>query len=237
MLIVEDLQVRYGDALALRSVSIEVRDHKVTSILGANGAGKSTLLKAISGHVKSSAGSILLDGVNIAGLPRYEIAELGIATVPEGRRVFANLSVEDNLLVGGSARRARKGSKTRLDEIYDMFPRLRERRTQLSGTLSGGEQQMLAIGRAMMLRPSIILLDEPSLGLAPIVTGLVFDKIKEIAESGTTMLLVEQNAALALDSADFGYVLDQGEVVYSGDPDHLRTSKAVRDAYLGAGIE
>jgi len=235
MLLIENLDVYYGDAIGLKNVSIEVKDHAVTSILGANGAGKSTLLKAISGHQRARSGRILLDGEDLTQLPRYQIAERGVATVPEGRRVFYNLTVEDNLLVGATARRARSGRAERLESIYEMFPRLRERRGQLAGTLSGGEQQMLAIGRAMMLDPEIILLDEPSLGLAPLVTELVFEKIREIAASGTTMLLVEQNAGLALDTADVGYVLEQGEVVLSGGPEELRSSKAVQDAYLGVG--
>lgn len=233
MLTVENLQAAYGDAIALHDVSLSVKEGEVTGILGSNGAGKSTLLKVIAGHLKASGGSVLLDGESIGGKSPFEIAERGIALVPEGRRVFASLTVEDNLLVGGSSKRAKAARTRNLAEVYELFPRLAERRTQAAGTLSGGEQQMVAIGRALMLKPRIILLDEPSLGLAPLVTELVFETIREIGESGTTMLLVEQNASLALSTADRGYVLEHGRVVFSGDQETLRTSPAVRDAYLG----
>lgn len=233
MLAVENLQAAYGDAIALHDVSLSVKEGEVTGILGSNGAGKSTLLKVIAGHLKASGGSVLLDGESIGGKSPFEIAERGIALVPEGRRVFASLTVEDNLLVGGSSRRAKTTRSRNLAEVYELFPRLAERRTQSAGTLSGGEQQMVAIGRALMLKPRIILLDEPSLGLAPLVTELVFETIREIGQSGTTMLLVEQNASLALSTADRGYVLEHGHVVFAGDQETLRTSPAVRDAYLG----
>jgi branched-chain amino acid transport system ATP-binding protein len=233
MLTVEHLQAAYGDAIALHDVSLSVKEGEVTGILGSNGAGKSTLLKVIAGHLKASGGSVLLDGESIGGKSPFEIAERGIALVPEGRRVFASLTVEDNLLVGGSSKRAKATRSRNLAEVYELFPRLAERRTQAAGTLSGGEQQMVAIGRALMLKPRIILLDEPSLGLAPLVTELVFETIREIGRSGTTMLLVEQNASLALSTADSGYVLEHGRVVFSGDQETLRTSPAVRDAYLG----
>ena len=235
MLTIENLQASYGDAIALHDLSLMVAEGEITGILGSNGAGKSTLLKVIAGHLKPSAGKVLLDGEPITGIPPYEIAERGIALVPEGRRVFASLTVEDNLLVGGSSKRAKPSRRCVLAEVYDLFPRLAERRVQLAGTLSGGEQQMLAIGRALMLKPRIVLLDEPSLGLAPLVADRVFDTIRAIGETGVTMLLVEQNASLALSTAARGYVLEHGHVVFSGDQETLRTSPAVRDAYLGVG--
>jgi branched-chain amino acid transport system ATP-binding protein len=235
MLKIENLHASYGDAMALHDVSMTVVEAEITGILGSNGAGKSTLLKIIAGHLKPRAGVVLLDGEPIGGMPPYEIAERGIALVPEGRRVFASLTVEDNLLVGGSSKRAKPSRRRLLAETYDLFPRLAERRAQLAGTLSGGEQQMLAIGRALMLKPRIVLLDEPSLGLAPLVADRVFDAIRAIGETGVTMLLVEQNASLALSTAARGYVLEHGQVVISGDQETLRTSPAVRDAYLGVG--
>lgn len=234
MLTIENLEVSYGDAPALRDVSLVVPEGQITGILGANGAGKSTLLKAVAGHLRPRGGTILLDGERIDRLAPYEIADRGVALVPEGRRVFPTLSVHDNLAVGGSAKRAAASRSRKLSEVYDLFPRLAERRRQDAGTLSGGEQQMLAIGRALMLEPRLVLLDEPSLGLAPLVTDLVFHTIREIGSTGVTMLLVEQNASLALSTASRGYVFEQGQVVFSGDQDSLRGSKAVRDAYLGA---
>lgn len=233
MLTIENLQAKYGDAIALHDVSLSIAEGEITGILGSNGAGKSTLLKVIAGHLKPSGGAVRLDGELINGISPYRISDLGIALVPEGRRVFANLTVEDNLLVGGSSRRARSSRRKALDEVFDLFPRLAERRSQAAGTLSGGEQQMLAIGRALMLRPRIILLDEPSLGLAPIVTELVFETIRVIGKTGVTMLLVEQNASLALSTADRGYVFEHGHVVFSGDQETLKSSPAVRAAYLG----
>ncbi|PJJ61495.1 ABC transporter ATP-binding protein [Compostimonas suwonensis] len=237
MLVVDGLEVRYGDARAIRDVSIEVPDHAITSILGSNGAGKSTLLRAIAGHLSSSGGRIVFDGEDITGLPPYLIAERGIAVVPEGRRMFSHLTVEENLLVGASARRSQSGKRKRLGEMYDLFPRLSERKQQQAGTLSGGEQQMVAIARAMMLNPKLVLFDEPSLGLAPIVTDLVFETISTLGQEGLTMLLVEQNASLALATASRGYVLEQGRVVVEGDAATLQASPAVREAYLGMGIE
>ena len=234
MLTIENLEVYYGDAPALRDVSLVLPEGEITGILGANGAGKSTLLKAVAGHLRPRGGTILLDGERIDRLAPYEIADRGVALVPEGRRVFPTLSVHDNLAVGGSAKRAAASRSRKLSEVYDLFPRLAERRRQDAGTLSGGEQQMLAIGRALMLEPRLVLLDEPSLGLAPLVTDLVFHTIREIGSTGVTMLLVEQNASLALSTASRGYVFEQGQVVFSGDQDSLRGSKAVRDAYLGA---
>ncbi|SDX99819.1 amino acid/amide ABC transporter ATP-binding protein 2, HAAT family (TC 3.A.1.4.-) [Modestobacter sp. DSM 44400] len=233
MLRIENLRAAYGDAIALHDVSMTVQAGEITGILGPNGAGKSTLLKSIAGHLRPSGGAIYLDDEPIHRLAPYDVAERGIALVPEGRRVFSSLSVQDNLLVGGSAKRARSQRRRQLDEVYALFPRLQERRLQDAGTLSGGEQQMVAIGRALMLQPRLILLDEPSLGLAPLVTALVFETIRQIGDTGVTMLLVEQNASQALTSAARGYVLEQGRVVFSGDQHELRGSPAVRDAYLG----
>ncbi len=236
MLSIENLRASYGDAVALHDVSLDVPDGEITGILGSNGAGKSTLLKVIAGHLPPRGGSVLLDGERINGLPPYEVAARGIALVPEGRRVFPTLTVQDNLQVGSSSKRAKAERAGSLQNVYDLFPRLAERRKQDAGTLSGGEQQMLAIGRALMLQPRLVLLDEPSLGLAPLVTDLVFSTIREIGSTGVTMLLVEQNASLALDTAARGYVLEQGRVVFSGDQESLRGSRAVRDAYLGADV-
>ncbi|MGH3383877.1 MAG: ABC transporter ATP-binding protein [Nocardioidaceae bacterium] len=233
MLRVERLHAAYGDAVVLNDVSLTVQDGEITGILGPNGAGKSTLLKCIAGHLRPSEGAILLDDEPIHRLAPYDIAARGVALVPEGRRVFSSLSVHENLLVGGSARRAKADRQNQLDQVYELFPRLLERRRQRAGALSGGEQQMLAIGRALMLKPRVILLDEPSLGLAPMVTELVFDTIRQIGATGVTMLLVEQNASQALTSASRGYVLEQGHVVLSGDQESLRGARAVRDAYLG----
>lgn len=235
MLRVENLRAAYGDAVALHDVSLTVNEGEITGILGPNGAGKSTLLKAIAGHLKPGGGSIFLDDEPIHRLAPYEVAARGVALVPEGRRVFSSLTVRDNLLVGGSAKRARPQRQRQLDEVYELFPQLLDRRRQHAGTLSGGEQQMLAIGRALMLQPRLILLDEPSLGLAPLVTELVFETIRQIGATGVTMLLVEQNASQALTSAARGYVLEQGRVVFSGDQEKLRGARAVRDAYLGVG--
>ena len=233
MLTVENLKVSYGDAVALQNVSLEVEEGEITGILGANGAGKSTLLKVIAGYLKPQAGLVEFCGDRIDRLQPYAIAERGIAVVPEGRRVFSSLSVQDNLLVGGSSKRAKPERANTLRQVYDLFPQLASRRNQLAGTLSGGEQQMVAIGRALMLRPRLILLDEPSLGLSPLVTELVFDTIKNIGSMGVTMLLVEQNASYALSTASFGYVLEHGNVLFSGTQEQLRNSSEVRDAYMG----
>jgi branched-chain amino acid transport system ATP-binding protein len=233
MLTVEGLHASYGDAEALHGVSLSVAEGTVTGLLGANGAGKSTLLKVLAGHLPPTGGVITLDGDRIEGLPPYRIADMGVALVPEGRRVFPTLSVRENLWVGGSARRARTRRAETLTQVFDLFPKLADRSSQAAGTLSGGEQQMLAIGRAMMLQPKIILLDEPSLGLAPLVTDLVFETIRRIGSTGVTMLLVEQNASLALSTASYGYVLEQGRLVFRGDQEELVDAPVVQEAYLG----
>ncbi|HSB77250.1 MAG TPA: ABC transporter ATP-binding protein, partial [Candidatus Methylomirabilis sp.] len=198
MLEVVDLHAGYGDIQALFGVSFTVQEGSIMAILGPNGAGKSTILRAISGLLRPNAGDIRFEGARLNGMAPYDIAELGIAHVPEGRRVFPSLSVEENLIVGSYSKRARPHRGKLLAEVYELFPRLRERRQQLAGSLSGGEQQMLVIGRALMLHPRLLMLDEPSLGLAPILVDLVFEKIRAISQRGMTMLLVEQNAAACL---------------------------------------
>jgi branched-chain amino acid transport system ATP-binding protein len=233
MLEVRDLEVGYGDIQALFGVSFTVEEGSIMAILGPNGAGKSTLLKTISGLLQPRAGDILFEGKSICGMQPYEIAELGIAHVPEGRRVFRSLTVEENLLVGGTAKRAKPERPEALKEVYELFPRLEERRNQRAGSLSGGEQQMLAIGRALMLRPRLLMMDEPSLGLAPILVDAVFEKVRAICETGMTMLLVEQNAAACLSTTQQGAVLEQGRVVLRGTRDQLMDNRLVQEAYLG----
>jgi branched-chain amino acid transport system ATP-binding protein len=233
MLEVVDLQAGYGDIRALFGVSFEVRERSIMAILGANGAGKSTILRAISGLLRPSGGEIRFEGERLTGRTPYDIAEMGIAHVPEGRRVFPSLSVEENLLVGSYSTRARPHRGRLLGEVYEMFPRLKERHRQSAGLLSGGEQQMLAIGRALMLSPRLLMMDEPSLGLAPILVSMVFEKIRAISRGGMTMLLVEQNAAACLTTALEGCVLEHGKVVCRGTRDQLLSTPAVREAYLG----
>ncbi len=233
MLEVVDLQAGYGDIQALFGVSFTVRERSIMAILGPNGAGKSTILRAISGLLRPSAGEIRFDGARLNGMTPYEIAEMGIAHVPEGRRVFPSLSVEENLIVGSYSKRARSQRSKRLAEVYDLFPRLRERRQQLAGSLSGGEQQMLAIGRALMLSPRLLMMDEPSLGLAPILVDMVFEKIRAISRAGMTMLLVEQNAAACLTTTVEGCVLEHGQVVCHGTREQLLGTRVVQEAYLG----
>ncbi|MFO1540184.1 MAG: ATP-binding cassette domain-containing protein [Chloroflexota bacterium] len=226
------LDVRYGAVRALRGVDLEVRAGEIVTLLGANGAGKSTLLRAVSGLQRPAAGSIALDGRPVTELPAHARVRLGVGHVPEGRRVFARLTVAENLAMGGWTRTPAENAE-RAAETDALFPRLAERRAQPAGTLSGGEQQMLAIGRALMGRPRLLLLDEPSLGLAPVLVALIFRVIREIRAAGTTILLVEQNAAQALAVADRGYVLRAGEIVLGGSAAELRADPAVRQAYLG----
>lgn len=233
MLEIVDLQAGYGDIQALFGVSFSVREGSIMAILGPNGAGKSTILRAISGLLRPSAGEIRFDGVRLNGMAPYDIAEVGIAHVPEGRRVFPSLTVEENLIVGSYSKRARSQRSKLLAEAYDLFPRLRERRQQLAGSLSGGEQQMLVIGRALMLSPRLLMMDEPSLGLAPILVDMVFEKIRAISRAGMTMLLVEQNAAACLTTAVEGCVLEHGQVVCRGTRDLLLGTRVVQEAYLG----
>ena len=232
MLNVKDINVYYGAIHAVRNVSLEVHAGEIVSIIGANGAGKSTILKTLVGLLRSKTGEICLDGKSIAELSPAAIVQQGIALVPEGRRVFPRLSVEDNLLLGAYARKDKEVFRD-MQRIYEMFPRMFERKKQNAGTLSGGEQQMLATGRGMMSRPRLLLLDEPSMGLAPLLVNQIFETILDINEQGTTILLVEQNAHMALSIADRGYVLETGEVVLAGQAEELIDNDEVRCAYLG----
>jgi branched-chain amino acid transport system ATP-binding protein len=238
MLKVANLVAGYGKVQVLHGLDLEVPEGTLVTLIGANGAGKSTILRALSGMIAPQSGSIRLAGEEIAGLASYQIARRGMAHSPEGRRVFPALSVTDNLALGAFARligwRVARQIETDLDRVFELFPVLRERRQQLAGTLSGGEQQMLAMGRALMLRPRVLLLDEPSMGLAPRLVEEVFATIAELKRAKTTMLLVEQFAAAALEVADHGYVLENGRVTTSGKAAQLRNDPAVRAAYLGA---
>ena len=233
MLKIENLHVSYGGIKALRGISLEVPDGKIVTLIGANGAGKSTTLRTISGLVKADSGSITYDGQELLGKPINKVLEAGIAQSPEGRRVFANLSVLENLKVGAYLRKDKSGIEKDLRWVYSLLPRLEERSWQLAGTLSGGEQQMLAVGRALMSRPKIIMMDEPSLGLAPIVVKGIFDIIKEINRQGVTVLLIEQNANMALRIADVAYVLETGKITLSGSGRELLNNEQVKKAYLG----
>jgi len=230
---VEGLNVHYGGIHALKNVSIRVPEEKVVTLVGANGAGKSTLLRAVSGLVPASGGKIRYAGRDILGIPSHRIAREGIAMSPEGRRVFVNLSVYENLLMGAYCRDDRKEIDRDIEWIFETFPRLLERRDQPAATLSGGEQQMLALGRALMSRPKLLLLDEPSLGLAPLLIREVFRVITKIHQEGTTILLIEQNAMAALHVADYGYVLETGEIVLEGTGKDLLCDERVKKAYLG----
>ena len=232
MLDVKDINVYYGAIHAVRSVNLTVNAGEIVSIIGANGAGKSTILKTLVGLLRSKTGDIVFEGQSIAKLSPAGIVQQGIALVPEGRRVFPRMSVEDNLLLGAYARKDKEVSRD-INRIYEMFPRLAERKKQNAGTLSGGEQQMLATGRGMMSRPRLLLLDEPSMGLAPLLVHQIFETILDINEQGTTILLVEQNAHMALSIADRGYVLETGEVVLTGEAEELIDNDEVRCAYLG----
>ena len=233
MLEVKDLHVSYGGIRALRGVNLEVPDGRIVTLIGANGAGKSTLLRTISGLVKAESGSITYDGKELLGMPNNKILELGIAQVPEGRRVFTNLSVLENLKIGAYLRKDKAGIQKDTEWVYELFPRLKERSWQMAGTLSGGEQQMLAVGRALMSRPKLMMMDEPSLGLAPLVVKGIFEIIREINRQGVTVLLIEQNANMALKTADLAYVLETGEITLHGTGAELLTNEAVKRAYLG----
>jgi len=232
-LLVEGLDVYYGAVHALKGVSLRVESGEIVTLIGANGAGKTTLLRSISGIVPSRAGRITFEGRDITKLPAHEVVGLGVSQSPEGRMVFANLSVEDNLELGAYRRKDRDGIRKDRDEVFRLFPRLLERRRQLSGTLSGGEQQMLAIGRALMSRPRVLLLDEPSLGIAPLLVRDIFKTIVEINRGGVTVLLVEQNAHMALGIAKRGYVLETGRVVLEDEASKLAANPEVQAAYLG----
>ena len=233
MLQVKDIDVYYGNIQALRGISLEVNEGEIVTLIGANGAGKSTLLKTISGLLKPKKGSIEYLGSNIDGKPAQSIVKAGISHVPEGRRVFANMTVEENLELGAYLRNDREGIKKDLAHVYGLFPRLHERRKQLSGTLSGGEQHMLAMGRALMSKPKLIILDEPSMGLAPLMVKNIFNIIEMVNKEGVTVLLVEQNANMALSVADRAYVLETGSIVLAGTAKELQESEEVKAAYLG----
>lgn len=233
MLEVKDLHVSYGGIKALRGINLEVPDGKIVALIGANGAGKSTLLRTISGLVKADSGSIIFDGKELLGLPINKICAEKVAMSPEGRRVFSDLSVQENLKIGAYLRNDKKDIEKDLAWVYELFPRLKERSWQMAGTLSGGEQQMLAVGRALMSRPKILMLDEPPLGLAPLIVQLIFDIIKEINKAGVTVLLVEQNANMALKTADIAYVLETGQIVLKGPGAEVMANPQVREAYLG----
>lgn len=233
MLKVTDLQVYYGVIQAIKGISFEVNEGEVIALIGANGAGKTTILHTITGLVEAKAGTVEFEGTNITKMPGHKIVTLGMAHVPEGRRVFAELSVLENLRLGAYTRKDKNEIEASLQMVYKRFPRLEERKNQLAGTLSGGEQQMLAMGRALMSHPKIILMDEPSMGLSPIFVNEIFDIIKEVSASGTTVLLVEQNAKKALSIADRAYVLETGKIVLEGDAKELMNDESVKKAYLG----
>ena len=233
MLKVNDLKVRYGMIEAIKGISFEVADGQIVTLIGANGAGKTTTMHTISGLIRAASGSIELDGKDITKIPAHKIVEMGIAQCPERRRVFALQSVEDNLLLGAYSRKDKEGIAKDLKNVYSLFPRLLERKQQLAGTLSGGEQQMLAMGRALMAKPKIMLLDEPSMGLSPLLVREIFDIIKDINSQGVTILLVEQNAKMALSIADRAYVIETGRIVMSGTGEELLNSEDIKKAYLG----
>ena len=233
MLKVTDLQVYYGVIQALKGISFEVNEGEVIALIGANGAGKTTILHTVTGLINQKAGKIEFEGKDISHTPAYKIVAEGMAHVPEGRRVFAELSVYDNLMMGAYTRKDKKEIAETLAMVYKRFPRLEERKKQMASTLSGGEQQMLAMGRALMSKPKIILMDEPSMGLSPIFVNEIFDIIKAVSASGTTVLLVEQNAKKALSIADRAYVLETGKIILEGDAKVLMNDERVKKAYLG----
>ncbi len=233
LLSVKNIQVYYGMIRALHDVSFEVNEGEIITLIGANGAGKTTTLQTITGMVPTASGNILFEGEDITKTAGYKLVQKGIAHVPEGRRVFASMTVLENLMMGAYTRRDKAEIKRGLERVYERFPRLKERTHQLSGTLSGGEQQMLAMGRALMSNPRLLLLDEPSMGLAPMLVSEIFDIIESINKAGTTVLLVEQNAHKALSIAHRAYVLETGNVVMSGSADELMNDDRVKEAYLG----
>lgn len=233
MLTIDNINVYYGAIHAIKGISVEVKEGEIVTLIGANGAGKSTTLRTISGLLRPKSGTVTFEGKNLATVAAQDIVKLGLSQVPEGRRVFANMTVLENLELGAYIRSDKSGILADLDKIFTRFPRLLERKTQLAGTLSGGEQQMLAMGRALMSRPRLLLLDEPSMGLAPLLVKEIFSIIKEINETGTTILLVEQNAHMALSIAHKAYVLETGRITLSGPAAELAQSEEVRKAYLG----
>ena len=234
LLSIQDLRVAYGSILALQGISVEVREGEIVTLIGANGAGKSTLLRAISGVVPIRSGKIVFGSTDLGSVPAHRIVELGVAHVPEGRGIFANLTVQENLKLATWSRKDRKDLEKDYRRVFDIFPRLAERQDQLAGTLSGGEQQMLAVGRALMTRGRLMLLDEPSMGLAPVLVREIFQTVREINAAGTTVLLVEQNARQALKLAHRGYVLETGRLTVQGTADELMNNPSVKAAYLGA---
>ncbi len=233
MLEVKNLQVYYGVIQAIKDVSFTVNEGEIIALIGANGAGKTTILHTVTGLIAAKGGEVFYEGVDLQKIPAHKIVSMGIAHVPEGRHVFAQLSVYENLLMGAFTRSDKAEIEESLESVYKRFPRLKERRNQLAGTLSGGEQQMLAMGRALMSKPKIILMDEPSMGLSPILVGEIFDIIQSISKSGTTVLLVEQNAKKALSIADRAYVLETGKIVLTDDAKKLMDNESVKKAYLG----
>ena len=233
MLEIKDLEVYYGMIQAIKGVSFDVNEGEVIALIGANGAGKTTILHTITGLINAQKGSVWFEGKDITKVPAHKIVSMGMAHVPEGRRVFANLTVLQNLKMGAYTRKDKTEIEQTLDSIYKRFPRLMERQNQLAGTLSGGEQQMLAMGRALMSHPKIILMDEPSMGLSPIFVNEIFDIIKSVSASGTTVLLLEQNAKKALSIADRAYVLETGKIVLSGEASDLLNNDSIKKAYLG----
>ena len=233
MLEVKDIEVYYGMIQAIKGISFEVNEGEVIALIGANGAGKTTTLHTITGLLSPKKGSVIFEGQDITKVPAHKIVSLGMAHVPEGRRVFAELSVYQNLKMGAYTRKDKAEIEETLQMVYKRFPRLEERKNQLAGTLSGGEQQMLAMGRALMSHPKIIVMDEPSMGLSPILVNEIFDIIKEVSASGTTVLLVEQNAKKALSIADRAYVLETGKIVLEGDAKELLNDDSIKKAYLG----
>ncbi len=233
MLKINDLHVSYGGIKALRGIDLEVPDGKIVTLIGANGAGKSTMLRTISGLVRAESGSVQFDGTELLGMHIYKILEAGIAMVPEGRRVFPDMTVLENLKIGAYLRKNKADIQKDVEWVYSLFPRLQERSWQLAGTLSGGEQQMLAVGRALMSRPKFLMMDEPSLGLAPLVVQDIFKIIRTINEQGVTVLLIEQNANMALKVADYAYVLETGLISTEGTGKDLLADEKIKEAYLG----
>ncbi len=233
MLEINDLEVHYGMIKAIKGVSFDVNEGEVIALIGANGAGKTTILHTVTGLLEATNGSVIFNGVDITKVPAHKIVSMGMAHVPEGRRVFANLSVYQNLKMGAYTRKDKDEIEKNFEMVFSRFPRLKERQNQLAGTLSGGEQQMLAMGRALMSNPKIILMDEPSMGLSPIFVNEIFDIIRAVKADGTTVLLVEQNAKKALSIADRAYVLETGRIVLSGDAKELLNNEDIKKAYLG----
>lgn len=235
LLEIKDLKVSYGFITALKGINISVDEGQIVTLLGSNGAGKTTTLRTISGAIKPESGSITLDGKEIAGLPTYKIAKVGVTQSPEGRLLFSELTVEENLKVGAYGVKSKAQLKENFERVYKLFPILKERKSQIANTLSGGEQQMVAIGRALMSNPKILLLDEPSLGLAPLIIEEIFKAFTKIREEGTTILIVEQNALQTLKIADYAYVLELGSISLEGPASELISNKKLIDAYLGGG--